>query len=82
MRGLVVPDLPLEEAEVLLRPASDVGVEVTMLVAPTSPKERLEDRPSLPGIYLLGEHHWRYRNAAHRRPAGQNYDRKSAHSYR
>jgi tryptophan synthase alpha chain len=42
VRGLVVPDLPLEEAEVLLRPASDVGVEVTMLVAPTSPKERLE----------------------------------------
>ncbi len=42
VRGLVVPDLPLEEAEVLLRPASAIGVEVIMLVAPTSPKERLE----------------------------------------
>jgi len=42
VRGLVVPDLPLEEAEILLQPASELGVEVTMLVAPTSPLERLE----------------------------------------
>jgi tryptophan synthase alpha chain len=41
VRGLVVPDLPLEEAENLLRPAADCGVEVTLLIAPTSPKERI-----------------------------------------
>ena len=39
--GLVVPDLPLEEAEVLLKPASELGVEVTLLVAPTSSQERI-----------------------------------------
>ena len=40
--GLVVPDLPLEEAEVLLEPASKIGIEVTLLVAPTSPQERIK----------------------------------------
>ena len=39
--GLVVPDLPLEEAEVLLKPAADIGIEVTLLVAPTSSQERI-----------------------------------------
>jgi len=39
--GLVVPDLPLEEAESLLKPASEVGIDVTLLVAPTSPQERI-----------------------------------------
>ena len=39
--GLVVPDLPLEEAEVLLEPAKEIGVEVTLLVAPTSSQERI-----------------------------------------
>lgn len=39
--GLVVPDLPLEEAEVLLQPAAAMGIEVTLLVAPTSSKERI-----------------------------------------
>jgi tryptophan synthase alpha chain len=42
VKGLVVPDLPLEEAEILLKPAAEMGVEVTLLVAPTSPKERIE----------------------------------------
>jgi len=41
VKGLVVPDLPLEEAEVLLKPATDHGIELTLLVAPTTPKERL-----------------------------------------
>ncbi|MEL7038496.1 MAG: tryptophan synthase subunit alpha [Cyanobacteria bacterium J06592_8] len=41
-RGLVVPDLPLEEAPTLLEPARQIGIEVTLLVAPTSPKERIE----------------------------------------
>lgn len=40
-RGLVVPDLPLEESHVLLEPAAAVGIEVILLVAPTSPPERL-----------------------------------------
>jgi tryptophan synthase alpha chain len=39
--GLVVPDLPLEEAEVLLKPAAQIGIEVTLLVAPTSSQERI-----------------------------------------
>jgi tryptophan synthase alpha chain len=41
-KGLVVPDLPLEEVEGLLKPAIAHGIEVTLLVAPTSPKERIE----------------------------------------
>jgi tryptophan synthase alpha chain len=41
-RGLVVPDLPLEEVEGLLKPAAAAGIDVTLLVAPTSPKERIE----------------------------------------
>lgn len=40
-KGLVVPDLPLEEAEALLQPAAQHGIEVVLLVAPTSPKERI-----------------------------------------
>lgn len=42
VQGLVVPDLPLEEAESLLKPAAVIGIEVILLVAPTSPKERIE----------------------------------------
>ena len=40
--GLVVPDLPLEEAEILLKPAKEIGIEVTLLVAPTSSQERIK----------------------------------------
>lgn len=40
-RGLVVPDLPLEEAQIVLAPAQDIGIEVTLLVAPTTPTERM-----------------------------------------
>jgi tryptophan synthase alpha chain len=42
VRGLVVPDLPLEEVEGLLKPAAEIGIDVTLLVAPTSPKSRIE----------------------------------------
>ncbi|ACK73105.1 tryptophan synthase, alpha subunit [Gloeothece citriformis PCC 7424] len=42
VKGLVVPDLPLEEADNLLKPASEMGIEVTLLVAPTSPIERIK----------------------------------------
>jgi tryptophan synthase alpha chain len=41
VKGLVVPDLPLEEAETLLKPAAAHGIELTLLIAPTSPKERI-----------------------------------------
>lgn len=42
VRGLVVPDLPLEEAKDLLTIAATYGVEVILLVAPTTPQERIE----------------------------------------
>jgi tryptophan synthase alpha chain len=41
VKGLVVPDLPLEEADGLLKPAQTHGIEVTLLVAPTSPPDRI-----------------------------------------
>lgn len=41
VKGLVVPDLPLEEAEILTQPAQAYGVEVILLVAPTTPSERI-----------------------------------------
>lgn len=40
--GLIVPDLPIEEAATLLQTASEMGIEVTLLVAPTSSPERIE----------------------------------------
>ncbi|MFM2311598.1 MAG: tryptophan synthase alpha subunit [Cyanobacteriota bacterium] len=40
--GLVVPDLPLEEAEMLLNSAAGIGIEVILLVAPTSSPERIK----------------------------------------
>ncbi|MEM8779199.1 MAG: tryptophan synthase subunit alpha [Cyanobacteria bacterium P01_G01_bin.49] len=42
VEGLVVPDLPLEEAENLLKPAAEIGIDVILLVAPTSPLERIQ----------------------------------------
>jgi tryptophan synthase alpha chain len=40
-KGLVIPDLPLEEAETILQQAAAVGLELTLLVAPTSPMDRI-----------------------------------------
>ncbi|QIR38915.1 tryptophan synthase subunit alpha [Tolypothrix sp. PCC 7910] len=53
--GLVVPDLPLEEASGLLKPASEIGIDLTLLVAPTSSAERIEAiaRSSQGFIYLV-----------------------------
>ncbi len=42
VKGLVVPDLPLEEAENFLNIAQEKGIEVILLVAPTSPIERIK----------------------------------------
>lgn len=39
--GLVVPDLPLEESEALINIATSKGIEVILLVAPTSSPERI-----------------------------------------
>lgn len=41
-KGLVIPDLPLEEVEEVTQAAAAAGIEVTLLVAPTTPKERIE----------------------------------------
>lgn len=53
--GLVVPDLPLEEAGGLLQPASELGIDLTLFVAPTSSAERIEAiaRSSQGFIYLI-----------------------------
>ncbi len=40
--GLVVPDLPLEESQELLEMAPQYGVEIVLLVAPTSSPERMQ----------------------------------------
>lgn len=41
VRGLVVPDLPLEEAEELIQTAAFFEIEVILLVAPTSSQDRI-----------------------------------------
>ncbi|WP_264322248.1 tryptophan synthase subunit alpha [Zarconia navalis] len=41
VRGLVVPDLPLEEARALMDLSRQYGIEVVLLVAPTSPEDRI-----------------------------------------
>ncbi len=55
VKGLVVPDLPLEESQSLIQSASEKDIEVTLLVAPTSPKERIEAiaKASCGFIYLV-----------------------------
>ena len=42
VKGLVVPDLPLEEADELLEAAAGVGIELILLVAPTSSETRIK----------------------------------------
>lgn len=41
VKGLVIPDLPLEEADTLVQEAAELGIEVTLLVAPTSSSDRI-----------------------------------------
>ncbi|MEB3295405.1 MAG: tryptophan synthase subunit alpha [Synechococcales bacterium] len=54
-KGLVVPDLPLEEADTLMKPAAAHGIELILLVAPTSSPERIAAiaRQSQGFIYLV-----------------------------
>ncbi|MEM6446080.1 MAG: tryptophan synthase subunit alpha [Cyanobacteria bacterium P01_D01_bin.123] len=53
--GLVVPDLPLEEARPLLEAARAAQIDVIMLVAPTSAPERMQQiaRQSSGFVYLV-----------------------------
>lgn len=55
VQGLVVPDLPLEESEELIQTAISFGIEVILLVAPTSSLDRIEAiaRQSQGFIYLV-----------------------------
>jgi tryptophan synthase alpha chain len=55
VRGLVVPDLPLEEAEQLIQTAASFKIEVILLVAPTSSQDRIIAiaRQSQGFIYLV-----------------------------
>ena len=41
-KGLVVPDLPLEESETLIATTEKYGIELILLVAPTSPSDRIQ----------------------------------------
>ncbi|XP_071720839.1 tryptophan synthase alpha chain-like [Rutidosis leptorrhynchoides] len=42
VHGLVVPDVPLEETEILRREASKHKIELVLLTTPTTPKERMK----------------------------------------
>ncbi|MDY7083672.1 MAG: tryptophan synthase subunit alpha [Actinomycetota bacterium] len=42
-RGLIVPDLPLDEAAGVERAAAEAGIELTLLVAPVTPDDRLAE---------------------------------------
>jgi len=55
VKGLVVPDLPLEESDALLKAAADRQLELILLVAPTSSPERIEAiaKQSQGFIYLV-----------------------------
>jgi tryptophan synthase alpha chain len=41
VKGLVVPDLPLEEIDLVMQAARTAAIEVILLVAPTTPKDRI-----------------------------------------
>jgi tryptophan synthase alpha chain len=41
VKGLVIPDLPMDEATEVLELASATGIEVTLLIAPTSSQDRI-----------------------------------------
>ncbi|MBH8554111.1 tryptophan synthase subunit alpha [Nostocaceae cyanobacterium CENA357] len=55
VQGLVVPDLPLEEAKQLIQTAASFEIEVILLVAPTSSQDRIIAiaRQSQGFIYLV-----------------------------
>ena len=50
--GLVVPDLPLEESAGLIKPAAQRGIDLILLVAPTSDHERIEAIAHASGVFI------------------------------
>ena len=60
--GLVVPDLPLEEAEKLSPIAAAAGLDLVLLVAPTTPAERMARIAAASG--LITHHRNMYGNSA------------------
>ncbi|ANV89668.1 tryptophan synthase subunit alpha [Picosynechococcus sp. PCC 8807] len=55
VKGLVIPDLPLEESQMVLDAATSHGLDLILLVAPTSPTARIEAiaKASQGFIYLV-----------------------------
>nr|CRF40065.1 Tryptophan synthase alpha subunit [Laurencia snackeyi] len=55
VKGLIIPDLPIEETDYLVHLCSDYSIELILFVAPTSPQERiLNILDKAPGcIYLV-----------------------------
>jgi tryptophan synthase alpha chain len=55
IKGLIIPDLPLEESEQVLKLAKDNEIDLIMLVSPTSDEERIEkiSKASSGFIYLV-----------------------------
>ncbi|XP_042047009.1 tryptophan synthase alpha chain-like [Salvia splendens] len=43
IHGLVVPDVPLEETDILRKEAADKNIELVLLTTPTTPRERMQD---------------------------------------
>jgi tryptophan synthase alpha chain len=40
--GIIIPDLPLEEADAVVRYANENGIDTIFLIAPTTPDDRIE----------------------------------------
>nr|AYC63472.1 tryptophan synthase alpha chain [Scoparia dulcis] len=55
IHGLVVPDVPLEETEILRKEASNKNIELVLLTTPTTPKERMKSIVEASGgfVYLV-----------------------------
>jgi len=51
-RGLIVPDLPVDEAETVEKAAIECGLDLVMLVAPVTPDERLGEIVTRGGGFL------------------------------
>jgi tryptophan synthase alpha chain len=59
LRGLIVPDAPLDEAEELREAASEAAVDLVLLAAPSSPRARLREiaersRGFVYGVTVMG----------------------------
>ncbi len=65
--GLIVPDLPLEEAGAALEACDQRGLALVPLMAPTTPDERMRaDRLARPWVSLCGLAHRDHRRAERR----------------